>query len=87
MKFQVIWTEDAESDLADLWLRALDRNTVSRASLEIDRTLKFNADQQGESREGNMRVLFCRPLAVNFVVHRDDATAYVIAVWRIGRRN
>lgn len=83
MKYQVIWTPTAEQDLADVWLRANDRASVTSAAESVDGLLKDDAATRGESRFGDLRVMFASPLGVSFEVDEQDRVAYVLAVWPI----
>jgi hypothetical protein len=47
----------------------------------IDRTLTEDPDKHGESRDGNIRVVFAAPLGVEFEISRDDRMVYVVSVW------
>jgi len=54
--------------LTNIWLNAADRNPVTEAADRIDRLLASDPLNQGESREGDDRVLFVPPLNVDFRV-------------------
>jgi hypothetical protein len=82
MKYTVLWTAEAEDELAELWIAAVDRAAVSFAANEIDVILRNDAPEQGESREGDERILLVPPLGVLFKVLANDRAAYVFAVWR-----
>jgi plasmid stabilization system protein ParE len=86
MKYTVVWKPAAERHLAEIWMRADDRDAVARAADELDAALARNADQQGESREDGVRVTFAAPLGINFEVNVADRQARVLAVWRTDRR-
>jgi hypothetical protein len=81
MKYTVLWTGVAEDRLAGLWIDAPDRTLIALAADTIDRLLSEDPHQQGESREGNTRITFCYPLAVEFEVVEEDRTVFVLAVW------
>ena len=80
--YTVQWSPSAEQDLADLWNQARDRTSIADAANEIDRALARNPSEFGESRTGNSRIAFLKPLAVRFDV--DDHTR-VVRVWDIWR--
>ena len=61
MIFTVLWRPLAENQLAQLWIVAPDRDIVSAAADEIDARLRRDPHEQGESREGNARVLIVPP--------------------------
>lgn len=54
----VRWKQSALDRLAELWLKAVDREAVNAAVLEIDRLLSSDPHAAGESRSENVRVLF-----------------------------
>ena len=83
MKYQVLWTPTAERDLAEVWLRAGDRASITSAAESVDRLLEDDAHARGESRLGDLRVMFISPLGVSFEAHQQDRVAYVLAVWSI----
>ncbi len=82
MKFTVLWSPDAEDDLAAIWLDADDKNAITLAGNQIDASLLQDAHLQGESRDGQLRILFAPPLAIDFEVIEDDRIARVLTVWR-----
>ena len=82
MKFTVIWKPSAEQELAQLWEDADDRCDISMASDAIDRRLAESADRAGESRDGDDRIDFERPLGIRFRVSLADRKVLVLNVWR-----
>jgi hypothetical protein len=78
MKYAVVWSPDAENDLAAIWVDA----AVTAAGDELDVILREDAHLKGESRHGRVRILFLAPLAIEFEVRRDDRIARVVFVWR-----
>jgi len=83
MSYTVIWRHEALDDLTTAWMMAADRDAVSVASAQIDRLLRASPLDQGESREDDTRVLFIRPLGVEYDVEEGDRKVYVNSVWRI----
>jgi plasmid stabilization system protein ParE len=86
MRFTVVWSPSASQDLADIWIRAGDRNAVARAADALDNALARDPSIQGESRQPGVRVTFAEPLGINFEVNHADRQVRVLAVWRIDRR-
>lgn len=86
MKYTVVWKPAAERHLMEIWMRADDRDVVSRAANELDAGLAYDADHQGESREEGIRVTFAGPLGIYFEVDDADRQVRVLAVWTTTRR-
>ena len=84
MKWTVIYRPSAKSELAELWLNAGDKQTVTNAADAIDQILARDPSTAGESREEGMRILIEAPLAVVFDVRQDDRIAEVwhVKEWR-----
>ena len=80
MRYKVRWLRHAKNDLADIWTRAADREAVTAASYQIDQRLANDPANEGESREGDVRVTFERPLRVQFLVKEADRKVVVISV-------
>jgi len=87
MRFTVPWTPSAEQDLAAIWMEATGRNIIASAANTIDGLLKTDPHLRGESREGDVRILFALPLGVDFEVSELDRTVYVLSVWSVGKGN
>ena len=68
MTYTVLWTRNAESKLANLWMAAIDREAVATAANLIDGALQSRAPDCGESRTGDRRILHEPPLAIIFRV-------------------
>jgi plasmid stabilization system protein ParE len=84
MSYTVVWKPAAEEELARIWIDADDRNAVAAAAQEIDRSLKSDPHNVGESRTANFRVAFADPIGVFFSVEEEDRRVSVLAVWHIG---
>ena len=83
MKFTVTWKADAQDELADLWMRSVDRQAVSDAAQRLERMLGNDPLNVGESRSGVTRLAFDAPLGVMFDVSIDDCLVTVLHVWSI----
>ena len=83
MRFTVLWTPAAESQLAALWLIASDQLAVTMAANTIDRRLARNPESQGEALFDTVRLMAIAPLAVEFEVLDADRLVYVLSVWRV----
>lgn len=62
----VDWHDAARDRLADIWVTSTpqERDVIERNVLDMEAQLAVNAQFLGESREGNERVWFYRPLVV-----------------------
>jgi hypothetical protein len=83
MKWTVVWTKDAEDELAALWIAALDQGTLTAAADVIEAHLRRNPYANSESRVERARVMIESPLAVAYDLSDDDCMVTVWAVWRI----
>jgi len=50
VRYNVNWLPDAEQELAEIWLSAVDRGIVTRTAHTIELLLRHDPDRQGESR-------------------------------------
>ena len=82
MRYNVVYLPVAEDQLADLWIRAADRQAVSDASDRIDLALRDNPDTKGKSLRP-FRVFEAPPLSVLYHVDPGDLMVRIIQVRRI----
>lgn len=78
--FEILWIDVARDQLADLWIRAADRRAVTAAVDSIDKRLRFDPRDVGESREDPERIAFFPPLVVRFRLSEDDRRVLVVSV-------
>jgi hypothetical protein len=80
--FRVEWLQSAIDQLAAAWGQADSelRRAITSAADVLDRQLSLAPDVYGESRAGNVRVLFVTPLAVTFAVDGDQRLVTVASV-------
>jgi hypothetical protein len=81
VSFSVVWLPAAEAGLASAWLASPDRAALTAAAAEIDARLAASGPAVGESRDGDNRITFERPLAVLFRADRAARTVSVIRAW------
>ena len=79
--YTVRWKRTALDKLTELWLDATDRVAINNAVEEIDRLLASNPHEAGESRSGDIRVLFCQPLGAFFEIDDARNVVHVLRVW------
>ena len=80
MNYTVIWMPAPERRLIEIWTDASDRNAVTSAVSTIDGLLAKRPFSVGESRNESERILFERPLVVDYEVFEDDRQVRVVAV-------
>lgn len=81
MKFSVACARAADEELAAIWLAATDRAAISNAAREIEFLLQTTPLECGESRDGNVRILFIPPLGVRYAVFLDDRRVEIGQFW------
>jgi hypothetical protein len=80
MRFTVTWHPAAEAELAEIWLAADDRVSVTDAANRIDEALAAQPLSQGEEFYGD-RILVVLPLAVTFTISEPDLRVQILQVW------
>ena len=80
MKYTVVNAPVADQQLADIWLKAADRQSVADAFNRIESSLKNDAHLQGREHPSGWRVMTVLPLVVAFHVSQDDRLVKVISV-------
>ncbi len=84
MKYQVIWQNIAEEELAAIWLASPDRNTVSSAAAWFDSRLSRLPLSLGESRDSSVhRIAYHPPIGIEFEVIEDDKRVIVQGVFSV----
>jgi hypothetical protein len=78
--FDVRWSDRADEELAAAWLAAADRDAVNRAADQVDELLAHDPAGQGESRSGNIRLLYERPLSVLYRVLPEAHVVWVVTL-------
>jgi hypothetical protein len=87
VRYTVRWTRKARlQQLAQVWLDAPDRNTVTAAANEVDRVLAADPAGVGESRAAGLRVLIVEPLIVGYMGDEDARRVIVFSVRHFRRR-
>jgi hypothetical protein len=86
--FRVEWLQEALDELTRIWLQADSplRQAITLASHIIDQELQMDPYRHSESREGEERVLFAYPLAVEIEVDLEQRVVWVLHVWQFRRR-
>lgn len=80
--YTVEWKPIAEAQLANLWQQGPDRAAVAAAADWLDAELAKNPHGLGESRDGDVRIVFVDPLVALFEVFDAANRVDVLKVWR-----
>jgi len=79
-RFTVVWEDDTESQLAELWNDAANRGKVSEAADHIDHELATDAHHKGTNLSEGLRYLKHSPLVAYYSVELEDR---MVKVWAI----
>ena len=79
-RYTIVWSVDAEADLARLWLEAADRNALAVAANAIDRRLSHTPEQKGVDLAEGLRSIDEPPLRVIFEISHLDYAVRVVKV-------
>ncbi len=82
IRFTVVWDEEAIDELADLWLEAGDRESVTRSSHSVDLILAVDPMVKGSELKEGLRRLECGQFHVLFSVSHGDQIVEVHSVKR-----
>jgi hypothetical protein len=87
--YRLLWARVAVDFLAAAWVDAdsAQRQAITAAAHEIDRLLRRDPANQGESREGTERVMFVPPLGVSYEIDESHRVVRVFQLWRFRRRH
>jgi hypothetical protein len=82
VKYTVYWSKAASDSLAEIWL-ALDsakRSQLNQLISDIEELLRFEPEQQGESRDENRRIIFAAPLIITYRAVPERQTVQILFV-------
>lgn len=80
MTWTLTYTAAAKDELATIWMDATDRQVIADAANAIERELRLEPLNVGESRDGNRRLVIKAPIAVHFFAVPDDMKVVVFHV-------
>ena len=86
MNYAIIWLEEAEEQLADLWMRANDPKGINEYIEFVERLLGYAPLDFGESRGGNDRIILSGPVGLIYRVDEANRTVQVVTVGSSGGR-
>ncbi|MEI6257018.1 MAG: hypothetical protein WCQ77_10290 [Planctomycetota bacterium] len=81
MKYSVFCTAAADGELAAIWISSDDRKSVSQAAHDIEQALTTAPFTHGESRAGDLRIIFVAPLGARYLVLPEDQRAVIVQFW------
>jgi hypothetical protein len=81
MRYTVVWHADARDNLAELWLAASDRRSITASADQIDRELAVDPNQKGQPFYGDW-LFEITPVCVIDSVSPGDRLVEVLQVWR-----
>jgi hypothetical protein len=86
--FAVLWSRSTLDDLARIRTEtgALQWDLVGAAMREIERRLRDNPEEEGESRPNGQRISFVAPLGFTFQAVPDEQAVVVSNIWWFGKR-
>lgn len=82
-RYTVVWLQSARDELAELWLSASDRDSVTQASHLIDQELSRDASSKGSELSEGLRAYYAPPLKAIFTVQEEDRIAEVLRIRRL----
>ena len=80
IRYTVVWHDDALNQLAQIWMDASDRDSVTAATNAIDRQLADDASAKGTAVEGDLRLSSIPPLRVLFAVIEADRLVRILDI-------
>ncbi|WP_020468301.1 hypothetical protein [Zavarzinella formosa] len=81
MNYLVLWTANAENDLADVWIHSANRDRLAELSNQLDEILSLNAETHGTLEFDTVYTIELEILAVEYEVIAEDRHVNVLAVW------
>ncbi|QDT36342.1 hypothetical protein [Stratiformator vulcanicus] len=86
MKYTVTFSDEAEADLALIWLSAPDRDSVTNATSLLDALLRHDAHEKGRRRnaESNERAIDVLPIQCVFSASPVDRLVTVLHIRHVG---
>lgn len=81
MRYSVVWSPEAEGELADIWNDVADRKSIANTANVLDRELARAPADLGESRPSGLRIAHYLPLGIRFAISEEDRLVRVLAVW------
>ena len=86
--FSVLWVRSTLADLAKIRgeTTASEYEQIREAIQEIERRLRADPDEEGESRTGGQRISFVPPLGFTFALSEAERCVLITHVWSFAKR-
>jgi len=82
-RYTVVWHDSTLDELAEIWVKARDRNAVTAAAHIIDVELSDDAETKGVEVSEGLRAFFAPPLRILFNVDEGDRLVEVACIRRL----
>jgi hypothetical protein len=79
-RYTVVWHDEAQNQLAEIWMSTSDRQLSTQAANAADRYLADDASTKGIGIEGDLRLLIIPPLRFLFAVSEADRMVRILDV-------
>ncbi len=86
MSFTVTWLDSPAAELFELWSDPNLRIAVTAACRKLDSVLEHSPNDVGESRPGDVRIIFETPLAAIYEVFLSERQVNILRVWHYPKR-
>jgi hypothetical protein len=83
IRYTVVWHDEAQNLLAEVWLKSPDRIAVTAATHALDIQLASDPELKGIPVEGDLRELIFAPLRIWFSVGEADRLVKVVHVEKL----
>jgi plasmid stabilization system protein ParE len=80
VRFTVVWKQSALDELAEIWLRVADRESISITAASVDRILADDPRTKGDEFYGDL-LLIVDHLEVTYSVSDEDQMVRVLQVF------
>jgi hypothetical protein len=79
-RYTVIWPQQVQDQVAEIWLESTRREAVTSAMADIDRLLSTDPLEMSVELSEGLRLMIVPPLRILFAVREDDRIVEVARV-------
>lgn len=80
MRYTLIWKPSALAQLADVWLKASNRQAVNDAVAKIEGYLRRSSTTAGSEHIEGTRLVVLPPLVAGYEIFHDDCRVDIVSV-------